>query len=209
MNCSIPGFPVHHQLPEFAQTHVHRVGDAIQPYHPLSPYSVPAFNFSQHQGLFQWVSSSQEVAKAVLPMSIETDFLYDWLVWSTCFSSRTKASILQRSTFFIVQFSHPNISSAQFSSVAQSCPTLWPQELQHTRPPCPSQSPRVYPKSHPSRQWCHPAFWSSVVLFSSYPQSFPALESFPGSQMFTWGGQILEFQLQHQSFQWTLRNDLL
>ena len=53
MDCSTPGFPVHHQLPEFAQIHVHQVGDAIQPSHPLSPPSSPAFSLSQHQGLFQ------------------------------------------------------------------------------------------------------------------------------------------------------------
>ena len=55
MVCSTPGFPVHHQLPELTQIHVHRVGDAIQPSHPLSSPSPPAFNLSQHQGLFQWV----------------------------------------------------------------------------------------------------------------------------------------------------------
>ena len=55
MDCSTPGFPVHHQLLEFTQTHVHRVGDAIQPSHPLSFPSPPTFNLSQHQGLFQWV----------------------------------------------------------------------------------------------------------------------------------------------------------
>ena len=65
MDCSTPGFPVHHQLPEFTQTHVHRVGDAIQPSHPLSSPSPPAFNLSQHQGLFQWVSSSHQVAKVL------------------------------------------------------------------------------------------------------------------------------------------------
>ena len=58
MNCSMPGFPVHHQLPEFTQTHVHRVGDAIQPSHPLSSPSPPTFLLSQHQGFFKWVSSS-------------------------------------------------------------------------------------------------------------------------------------------------------
>ena len=65
MNCSTPGFPVHHQLPEFTQTHVHRVSDAIQPSHPpLSP-SPPAPSPSQHQSLFQWVNSSHEVAKVL------------------------------------------------------------------------------------------------------------------------------------------------
>ena len=63
MDCSMPGFHVHHQLLELAQTNVHRVGDAIQPPHSLS--SPPAFNLSQHQGLFQWVSSSHQVAKVL------------------------------------------------------------------------------------------------------------------------------------------------
>ena len=65
MNRSMPGLPVHHQLPEFTQTHVHRVGNAIQPSHPLSSPSPPAPNPSQHQGLLQWVNSSHEVAKVL------------------------------------------------------------------------------------------------------------------------------------------------
>ena len=65
MNHSTPGLPVHHHLPEFTQTHVHRVGDAIQPSHPLSSPSPPAPNPSQHQGLFKWVNSSHEVAKVL------------------------------------------------------------------------------------------------------------------------------------------------
>ena len=82
MDCSTPGLPVHHQLPELTLTHVHRVGDAIQPSHPLSSPS-PAFSLSQHQGLFQWVSSLHQVAK-VLELALEhqsfqwifrTDFL--------------------------------------------------------------------------------------------------------------------------------------
>ena len=64
MDCSTPRLLIHHQLPEIAQTHVHRVGDAIQPSHPLSSPS-PAFNLFQHQGLFQWVSSSHQVAKVL------------------------------------------------------------------------------------------------------------------------------------------------
>ena len=65
MNHSTPGLPVHHQLPEFTQTHVHWVSDAIQPSHPLSSPSPPALNFSQHQGLFKSVSSSHQVAKVL------------------------------------------------------------------------------------------------------------------------------------------------
>ena len=65
MNRSMPGLPVHHQLPEFTQTQVHRVSDAIQPSHPLSSPSLPASNPSQHQSLFQWVNSLHEVAKVL------------------------------------------------------------------------------------------------------------------------------------------------
>ena len=65
MNHSTPGLPVHHKLQEFTQTHAHQVGDAIQPSHPLSSLSPPAPNPSQHQGLFQWVNSSHEVAKVL------------------------------------------------------------------------------------------------------------------------------------------------
>ena len=67
--------------------------------------------------------------------------------------------------------------------------SLRPHELQHTRPPCPSPTPGVHSDSHPSSQWWHPAISSSVVPFSSCPQSLPASESFPMSQPFTWGGQ--------------------
>ena len=65
MDCSTPGFPVHHRLPELAQTHVHLVGDVIQPSHPWLSPSPPAFNLSQHQGLFKRVSSSHQVAKVL------------------------------------------------------------------------------------------------------------------------------------------------
>ena len=89
---SIPGFPVLHHLPELAQTPVRWVSDAIQPSHPLSSPSLPALSLSQHQGLFQWISSSHQVAK-VLEFQLQhqpfqwifrTDFLYDWQVWSPC-----------------------------------------------------------------------------------------------------------------------------
>ena len=92
MNHSTPGLPVHHQLPEFTQTHVHWVGDANQPSHPLSSPSPPAPNLSQHQSLFQWVDSLHEVAK-VLEFQLQhqsfqwtprTDLLEDGLVGSPC-----------------------------------------------------------------------------------------------------------------------------
>ena len=86
MGCSMPGFPVHHQLLALTQIHVHWVGDAIQLSHP----SPPAFNPSQHQGLFQWVSTSHQVVKVLelqhqsFQWMFRVDFLQDWLVWSSC-----------------------------------------------------------------------------------------------------------------------------
>ena len=82
--------------------------------------------------------------------------------------------------FSSFQFSHSVISDS-----------LRPHELQHTRPPCPSPTPRVHPNSCPSSRWCHPAISSSVIPFSSCPQSLPASESFPMSQLFAWGGQSI------------------
>ena len=92
MDCSTPGFPVHHHFWELIQTHVHRVGDAIQPSHPLLSPSPPAFNLSQHQGIFKWVSSSHQVAKELgvsasasfLSMNIQNWFPLDGLVASPC-----------------------------------------------------------------------------------------------------------------------------
>ena len=87
-------------------------------------------------------------------------------------------SFLNRLIFSSVQFSRSVVSNS-----------LWPHESQHARPPCPSLTPGVYSNSCPSSRWCHPAISSSVALFSSCPQSLPALGSFPMSQLFTWGGQ--------------------
>ena len=86
-------------------------------------------------------------------------------------------------------FLHPYMwfSSVQFSHSVVSN-SLQPHESQHTRPPCPSPTPGVHSDSRPSSQWCHPAISSSVVPFSSYPQSLPTSESFPMSQLFAWGG---------------------
>jgi len=82
------------------------------------------------------------------------------------------------------------MSVSQFSRSVVS-DSLWPHELQYTSLPCPSPSPRVYSNSCPSSQWCHPAISSSVVPFSSCPQSLSALGSFPMSQLFAWGGQSI------------------
>ena len=80
------------------------------------------------------------------------------------------------------------VQSVQFSRSVMS-DSLWPHELQHARLPCPSPTPGVHSNSRPSSPWCHPAISSSVIPFSSCPQSFPASESFPMSQFFAWGGQ--------------------
>ena len=126
MYSSMPDFPVHHQLLEPTQTHVHNISDAIQPYHPQLSPSPPTINLSQHQGLFQWVGSSHQVAK-VLEFQLQhqsfqwvfrTDFLQDWLVgspWSSfivllivCVSTTVQKHqcFSAQLSFFIVQFSH-------------------------------------------------------------------------------------------------------
>ena len=124
MNHSTPGLPVHHQLPEFTQTYVHRVSDAIQPSHPLSSPSPPAPNLSQHQSLFQWVNSSHEVAKvrsfsfSISPSSEYSGWISFGIDWFDLLAVQgtlksllqhhsSKAWILQHSAFLMVQLSHP------------------------------------------------------------------------------------------------------
>ena len=117
MDCSMPGFPVHQQLPELAQTHVHRVGDAIQPSHSLLSPSPPAFNISQHQRLFKWASSSHQVAKVLefqfqhqsFQWLFRTDFLQDGLVWSPC-SPRDSLRVFSNTTVQKHQFFGTHLS---------------------------------------------------------------------------------------------------
>ena len=130
MNRSSPGFLVHHQLTKLAQTHVHRVSDAIQPSHLLLTPSPPAFNLSQHQGLFQGVSSLHQVAKVLeLQLRISLSSEYSGLIsfridWVVIFAVRgtlksllqhhsSKASVLRCSAFFIVQLSHPYMTTGK------------------------------------------------------------------------------------------------
>ena len=94
--------------------------------------------------------------------------------------------------------------SVQFSRSLMSN-SFQPHGLQHSRLPCPSPTPRAYSNSCPSCQWCHPTISSSVITFSSCLQSFPASGSFQMSQFFAKVAKVLEFQLQHQSFQWIFR----
>ena len=130
MGCSTPGFPVHNQLLELTQTHVRWVGDAIQPPHRLSSPSPPSFNLSQHQGLFKLVSSSHQMAKLwSFSFNISSSnehpglisFRMDWLdllaVQGTLKSllqhHSSKVSILRCSAFFIVQLSHPYMTTGK------------------------------------------------------------------------------------------------
>ena len=121
MNRSTLGLPVHYQLPEFTQTHVYWVGDAIQPSHPLSSPFTPSLNPSQHQSLFQWVNSSHEVAKVSASASFPPKKSQGWSPseWTGWISLQSKgllsllqhhsseASILRHSASFTVQLSHP------------------------------------------------------------------------------------------------------
>ena len=86
---------------------------------------------------------------------------------------------------------------------------LWPHGLQHGKPPCPSPNPRVYSNSRPLSQWCHPTTSSSVIPFSSHFQSFPSSGTFKWVSSSYQVAKVLEFELQHQSYQWTPRADLL
>ena len=130
MDCSFPGYPVYYQLLELAQTHVNWISDTMQPFHPLSSPSLPAFNLSQHQGLFQWVSSPHQVAKELelQPqhqsfqwysglISFRIDSLDLLAIQGTCKSllqhHSSKASVLQCSAFFMAQLSHPCMTTGK------------------------------------------------------------------------------------------------
>ena len=145
MDGSTPGLPVHYQLPEFTQTHVHWVDDAIQPSHPLSSPSPPAFNLSQHQGVFRWVSSSHQVAKGLelqpplgipnflsyfypLPIFSPLDFQYVFPFTLTFLNTITKISAFQITITFITKtvkdFDH--LASACLSSLPFRTSQNWP-----------------------------------------------------------------------------------
>ena len=133
----------------------------------------------------------------ILPRNMEylsISLCHLWLL-----SSVSQLSVYRSFVFF---------SSVQFRRSVVS-DSLRPHELQHARPPCPSPTPRVQTDSRPSSQWCHPAISSSVIPFSSCPQSLPASESFPMSQLFAWGGQSTGVSALASSFQRTPRTDLL
>ena len=199
MNCSTPGLPVLHYLSEFAQTLVHWVSDVIQPSQPLSPPSPLALSLSQHQGLFQWVSSSHQVAKVLELLLQHQSFqwifrvgcLLDWQVWSP-YSPRDS-----------------QVSSVQLSSVTQLCLTLCDpmkpstpglpvhhQLLEFTQTYVHLVSDAIQPS--------HPLSSPSPTFSLSHHQGlFKCVSSLHGV------AKVLEFQLQLPSFQWTPRTDLL
>ena len=208
MNSSTPGLPVHHQLPESTQTHVHQVDDAIQPFHPLLSPSSSALNSFPASGSFPmsqlFTSGSQSIGASalalVLPESIQGWFPLGLTGLISCcprdsqessptpqFESNSSLvlSLLYDPTLISVQF-----SSAQFSHSVMSN-SLRPREQQQARSPCPSPTPGVHPNPCSSSRWCHPTISSSVIPFSSCPQSFPASGSFPMSQIFTLCGQSI------------------
>ena len=130
MNCSMPGLPVHHQLPEFTQTHVHRVSDAIQPSHPLSSPSPPAPNPSQHQILFQWVklfawsgrSIGVSASASVLTMNTQDWAPSGWTGWITL-QSKGLSRVFSNTTVQKHQF-----FCTQLSSQSNSHIHIWPLE---------------------------------------------------------------------------------
>ena len=136
MDCSMPGFPILHYLPEFAQTPVHWVSDAIQPSHLLSSTSPPAFNLSQHQGLFQWVSSSHQMAKywsfsfSISPSNEYSGLISFRIYWFDLLAIQvtlksllqhhsSKASILQCSAFFMVHLSDPKVTTGKIVALTR------------------------------------------------------------------------------------------
>ena len=137
MDCSIPGLPIHCRFLEVTQTHVHWVSDAIQQSHPLLSPSPPAFNFAQHQGLFQWVSSLYQVVEywsfsfSINPSSEYSGFISFRIHWFDLLAVQgslkslfqhhsSKASILQHSAFFMVQCSHLYMTTGKTMAL-----TIW------------------------------------------------------------------------------------
>ena len=217
MNWSTPGLPVHHQLLEFTETHVHQVGDAIQPSNPLLSPSPSALNPSQNQSLpmsqlFAWGGQSTGVSAlaSVLPKSTQ-----DWSpLESTGWNS------LQSKGFSRV-FSDTTVQKHQFfgTQLSSQSNSQWPHGLQPTRLLRPWDFPGKRTVHHQLLEFTQThVHWVGDAIQASHPLSSPSLPAFNLSQqqgLFKWVSsshqvaKVLEFQLQHQSFQWTLRTDLL
>ena len=188
MNCSMPGFPALQYLPQFAQTHIHWVSDAIQQSHPLSPPSPLGFNLSQYQGLFQWVSSLHQVAKVLELQLQHQSFQWrirtDFLSFYSCLTPFAVVQSLLHVRLFATPWTTANRASLS-STISQSL---------------------------------HKLISIESVLPSNTSSSLPPSPTFNPSQhqgLFKWVSslhqvaKVLELQLQHQSFQWIPRTDLL
>ena len=213
MNHSTPGLPVHHQLPEFTQTHVHPVSDghpAISSCHPLLPLPPIPPNirvFSNESTLLirwpkYWTFRFSIIPSKEIPGLIS--FRMDWLdllavmVWNSDFESYNMEENTRREQKgwwgvlrVQLRLEIKRYVFTQSSSVTQSSDSLQPHRLQNAMLPCPSPAPEAYSNSCPSTWWCHPKISSSVVPFSSHLQSFPASGCFPMSQLFASGGQSI------------------
>ena len=171
MDCSMPAFPVHHQLPKLAQTHEQRIGDTSETLHPLLSPSPPALIFP-----------------SIRVFSNESALRIRWPKYCNFSFSISLSNEYLRLISFRVYWL--NLFSVQFSSVAQSCPTFCDMDGR-ARPPCPSPTPGAYSNSCPSNRWCHPTISSSVIPFYSCLQYFPASGYFLMSQFFVLGGQSI------------------
>ena len=214
MDYSMPGLPVYHQLLEFTQTHVHWVSDAIQSFHPLSSPSPLAFNLSQHQGFFQWVSSSHQVAK-FWSFSISPSSEYSGMI-SLGLTGLISLQFKDPQEYFTTpQFKSINslalsfqtlTSIHQFSSVAHLCPTLC-NPMDYSMPGLPVYHQLLeFTQTH-----------VSDAIQPSHSLSSLSLPTFNHSQhqgLFQWVSslhqvtKVLNFQLQYQSFQWIFRTFL-
>ena len=159
----------------------------LELYNILFIIKVWGLDVSLYQYLGLFLSVKPIIWAALKTYSLRTLFTSD-----KCFTSICLIMLL---FWFLLSFRNADCFHNQFSSVQFThsvvSDSLRPHEPQHARPPCPSPTPGVYPNSYASSRWCHPAISSSVIPFSSCPQSLPASGSFPMSQLFAWGGQSI------------------
>ena len=159
----------------------------------------------------RWKGTAEDTSKENKPQRQVCSVPY-FPEWNLGPMSECEFNLVAHKNHFLMKLIRTENVWDYYASVqSHSRQTLQPHGLQHARPPCPSPTPEVYSYSCPLSQWCHPTI-SSVMPFSSHLQSFPASRSFPMSQFLAKNCQvvkILEFQLQHQSFQWIFRTDFL
>ena len=161
-----------------------------------------------------WIKQSKQ---SFISLSLTIRVVLSGLTWVRWLGDKKKAWLCQYFTSltlvtlteeFLKIMILLQYSSVQFSHSVVS-DSFRPHEPQHSSPPCLSPTPGVHPNPCPLSRWCHPTISSSVIPLSSCPQSFPASGSFQMSQFFASGAKVLEFQLQHQSFQWIFKANFL